>query len=303
MKLAELSDSLLYQKLHEGLPLQTGSFVVKIKSSIPSVARGLALLYADYPLCSGEFADFHVTIFRPLNWRRYFKSQVVFSFEGMSPFSPLPYSQAFPMMEWGLNWCITHHAHSYLSIHAAVLEKNGNAVILAAPPGSGKSTLCAALMARGWRLLSDEITLVRLSDGLIEPVPRPVSLKNNSISIIQQFATDAIMSPVVRDTVKGTVAHMKPSSESVHRAQELARAAWIIFPKYVERSETILNCVSPARAMMNVAENSFNYGLLGQRGFSALGRMVQSCQSYEFQYSSLDQAIKTFDQLPSPSLS
>jgi predicted ATPase len=31
-------------------------------------------------------------------------------------------------------------------------------VILPAPPGSGKSTLCAALVTRGWRLLSDELT-------------------------------------------------------------------------------------------------------------------------------------------------
>ena len=297
MKLAELSQSNLNHQLQRGLSLQTGSFVVKIKSSIPAVARGLALLYAEYPIIEDSFADFHVTISQPSTWRRYFKPQVLFGFEGVSPFSPLPYDQAFPMLEWGMNWCVTNHAHTYLSIHAAVLEKNGRAVILAAPPGSGKSTLCAGLMTRGWRLLSDEITLVRLSDGLIEPLPRPVSLKNNSIDVIKQFAPDSVFSPVVHDTVKGTVAHLKPSSSSVTRAHDVATPAWIIFPKYVAGSATSLTSVAPSRAMMQVAENAFNYGLLGQNGFHALAKLIQSCQSYDFQYSELDQAIVLFDQL------
>ena len=64
------------------------------------------------------------------------------------------------MLEWGLNWCVAGHAHQYLMLHAAALERNGRAVILPGDPGAGKSTLTAALMLSGWRLLSDEITLV-----------------------------------------------------------------------------------------------------------------------------------------------
>ena len=56
------------------------------------------------------------------------------------------------------------HAHQYLIIHAAVVEKNGLAAILPAPPGSGKGTLTAGSVLSGWRLLSDELTLIdRLS--------------------------------------------------------------------------------------------------------------------------------------------
>ena len=273
---------------------------MKIKSSIPAIAKGLGLLYGDYPVLNDEFADFHITVEQPRNWRRYIGSQVVFQSEGVSPFNPLPYSQAFPMLEWGMNWCISSSAHSYLIIHAAVLEKNGLAIILAAPPGSGKSTLCAALMLAGWRLLSDELTLIRLQDGLVEPLPRPVSLKNASIGVISALTSNAQFSPAVRDTVKGTVAHMKPTLDSVQRANVPVQAAWICFPKYRARSETRVELVSQATAALRVAENCFNYGLLGLTGFHALTKLVQQCNCYDIEYSDMGEALIAVEQLPRP---
>jgi len=144
-----------------GLNLRTGLFVNRIFSTIPSVGEGLRLLYADYPLSEANgFADFYVHLDRPRGLRRWFHPQVQFRFDVATPFKPLPLQHAFPMLEWGLNWCISSHCHQYLVIHAAVVEKDGHAMILPAPPGSGKSTLCAGLVARGWRLLSDELTLI-----------------------------------------------------------------------------------------------------------------------------------------------
>src|SRR5690349_22879332 len=162
-----------------GLVLRTGPFTNRIRTDVPLLRDGLALLYADYPVAEpGGFADFNLSLHRAGGLRRWYRPQVHFAQEGVAPFKPLPLAQAFPMFEWVMNWCVTHRAHSYLIIHAAVLERHGRALILPAPPGSGKSTLCAALVTRGWRLLSDEMTLVRLSDGALLPVPRPVSLKN-----------------------------------------------------------------------------------------------------------------------------
>ena len=49
----------------------------------------------------------------------------VSSSTGILPFAPLPLDQAFPMLEWGLNWCVSAHCHQYLIFHAAVVEKSG----------------------------------------------------------------------------------------------------------------------------------------------------------------------------------
>jgi len=265
------------------------------------VAEGIGLLYADYPLAEQDgFADFHVSLTPPRDLRRWFKPQVLFLSDGYPPFKPLPLDQAFPMFEWGLNWCVSSHANRYLIIHAAVVEKGGYAAILPAPPGSGKSTLCAALVNRGWRLLSDELALIRVSDGKLIPLPRPVSLKNASIDIIRHYEPSATLSREVADTMKGTVAHMKAPADSVARASEAVRAAWVIFPKYQADAAACLEALPQSRAFMRVAENAFNYSLLGVKGFETLAGLIDASLCYDFTYSKLDEAIETFDALKPP---
>lgn len=286
-----------------GLHLVTGQFQLCIRSPIPALAATIGLMYADYPLGNAQgFTDFHVTLEHPAGLRRWWRKQVVFEFDSALPFKPLPATQAFPMLEWGLNWCVSSYANLYLIIHAAVVEKNGFAAILPAPPGSGKSTLCAALVTRGWRLLSDELTLIRTSDGRIVPLPRPVSLKNASIEIMQTYAPQAVFSPKVFDTVKGTIAHMKAPADSVARAAEDACPGWIIFPKYQAGAATSVVPISPAHGLMRLADNAFNYSSLGLQGFETVAGLIDACEVIDFTYSVIDEAIAAFDALAAEAL-
>jgi HprK-related kinase A len=281
-----------------GVRLRTGEFVTCIRSAIPQVADGIELLYGEYPLAGEDgFTDFYVNLGRSPGLRRWWRPQVLFDYDGAEPFAPLPLNQAFPMLEWGMNWCVTSRVHSCLVIHAAVIEKNGRGAILPAPPGSGKSTLCAALIHRGWRLLSDELTLVRLDTGALTGLARPVSLKNASIDVIQAWAPDAVFTPPVADTVKGTVAHMKAPSDSIARAGEPASPAWIVFPRYVAGAAPGLVPIPKARAFLRVAENAFNYSLLGRTGFDAVARLIDRSTSFDFCYSRLEDAVDIFEQL------
>ncbi|MES2152901.1 MAG: HprK-related kinase A [Pseudomonadota bacterium] len=296
---SSLTRAQLGQRLaNGGIDLQTGEFVTRLQTTISSVADGIGLLYADYPLRdTAEFADFHVRLVRPAGWRRWFKPQVLFLYDGLSAFRPLPLDHAFPMFEWGLNWCVSSRANTFLIIHAAVVERDGMAVVLPAPPGSGKSTLCAALVHHGWRLLSDELAMLRLDDGMLVPLPRPISLKNASIGIMRRYLDQPVFSREVSDTAKGTVAHLKPPADSIARAGVPARPAWVIFPKYVAGAPCALEPMPSAQAFMSVAENSFNYSLMGARGFNALGGMIDKSLCYRFSYSVLDEAIAAFSKL------
>jgi HprK-related kinase A len=296
---AELSDHELEEQLAgPGLRLRTGPVVSRIQSRLPAVVRAIALHYAEYPAEEGEsFADFHVRVGRPRNVRRWLRPQAQFYVDGNMPFTPLPLDQAFPMLEWGLNWCISAHCHQYLIFHAAVVERSGRALILPAPPGSGKSTLCAGLINRGWRLLSDELTLLDIASSRVVPVPRPVSLKNASIDVIRAYAPAAVIGPTVRDTTKGSVAHMRVPSDSVRRASETARPGWVVLPRYQAGAAARLTALSKARALIQLVDNAFNYSAHGREGFEFLAQFVDRCGCYEFVYGDLEEAAALFRNL------
>ncbi len=305
MELSSLTQCELNTQLrHQGLRLRIGPFIAQIRSSIPSVINGIQQLYADYPIeQESGFADFHVEVSPPRNLRRWFRPQVLFLFDHKSPFKPLPYEQAFPVLEWGLNWCVSQFAHNYLTLHAAVVEKDGHTVIMPAPPGSGKSTLCAGLVARGWRLFSDELVLFSPKTGEVSPIPRPISLKNESIEVIRSFAPEVVIGRSSADTAKGTVAHMKAPIESVRQAMMPVAPTWVIYPRFEAHASAQLISKPKGAAFMRLIENSFNYTLLGLQGFEALTGLIDVCDCYDFSYGSLDEAIAVFDALEPPSTS
>lgn len=281
-----------------GLNLRTGPVVTRIHSRVPEVAQGIALHYGGHPVEPAEvFADFHVSVERPRGLRRWVYPQVVFRFDGEEPFAPLPGAQGFPLLEWGLNWCVYTYCQQFVTVHGAVLERDGRALMLPAPSGSGKSTLCAGLAFRGWRLLSDELTVLDPNSREIVPLPRPISLKNRSIDVIRAFEPLARFSPAVPDTVKGTVAHVRPPDEAVRLAGQRARPTWLVLPRYVEGAPAALVPAARPRVLIGLVENTFNYGVHGVRAFELLADVVDGCACYEFSYGRLDEAVALFDRL------
>jgi hypothetical protein len=274
-----------------------GPFVVRLGSNLPELPEVLRLLYADFQCSGDEFADFHVGLNAPAGLRRWWRPKVQFFLDNRPPFEPLPRTSALPLLEWGINWCVSTRANQYLIIHAAVVERNGRAIVLPGQPGAGKSTLCAGLVCRGWRLLSDEFALVRPDDGRLVPMPRPISLKENSITLIQQLAPEAVMGPSSRDTWKGTVVHMRPPSESVSRAAELAHASWIVFPGFQAGEPVRLTSHPRSRTLVRLARNSFNWNLLGARGFAALSMIVEQSACYDLTHGDLNDALRVLEEL------
>jgi len=272
--------------------LKIGPFIVKLISPLPWVFSGLSLLYRDYQrVAVDQPADFNIELRSPTLLRSYLRPQVNFFLDGHSPFKPLPRDQAFAMFEWGLNWCVANYAHQYLNIHAAVVERDGKALVLPGVPGSGKSTLCAALVSQGWRLLSDEMTLVDTDIGMITPIPRPIGLKNQSIDIIQALSEEIVISEPVHDTAKGSVAHMLPPQQSVADATRGASPALIVFPTYSAKGEACLQSLSKGQTLLRMADNSFNYNILGSLGFDALASLVDRSRCFSFSYPSLEVAL------------
>ncbi len=195
------------------------------------------------------------------------------------------------MYEWSLNWCIATSAHRYMMLHAGTVAFGDRAMIFPGTPGSGKSTLTAALHLRGARLLSDEFGLVRPEFGDLVPMPRGIPLKNASIEAILEFDPAAPLGPTYPKTRKGRVRHLRPGSESQIQQQVPAAPRWLVFPKYQAGAKETLRPLDKSEAFRQLAFNCFNYRLLGETSFRAVAQLVRQVDCYTFSFSNLDRAV------------
>jgi len=292
-------NALRHQLRWGGVCIRTGPFLCRIQSPLPEIARALADSYAHFPVIpEAPFADIHLRVLPGRGLRRWIRPQVFCQCDTEVPFNPHPRRLAPAMLEWGLNWAVANLAHWYLMIHAAVLERGGRCLVLSALAESGKSTLCAALALRGWRVFSDEIALIRLPDSQLVPLARPICLKGASIELIRQRDCEGLVGPTWPDPVRGGIALVRPRRETVAGTETPSPVGWVVFPKFEPGCPTQFSPLPKALAFLRLADNSFNYSLLGTTGFQTLAALLDQAQGcYKFRYSKLDEAVLWFERL------
>lgn len=301
MKIGELEfDDVVHRLRGPGLLVPNGPFLARLLTPHDDIARGLQTLYANHP--QQESADFcDVTLHVR---RRRFQKNCRLTVDGQV-WSINDRPLALACLEWGMNWSIFRRAHHLLVIHAANLEREGCGLLLPASPGAGKSTLCAALAHSGWRLFSDELALVTQDSAELQPLARPVCLKNESIQVIQKFHPEACFGPVMKyqdETAqrRGVVSHMQPPVESVQARTLPASPQLVIFPRYRPGAQTALTHLSAPEAFIRLAKSSFNYKFLGETGFQLLSRIMDRCRCFELEYSQLSEAVPLISDLAQP---
>ncbi len=302
MILSDLSVAALSARLHDpGLVLNTGAFRVRLRSDVEGVARELAAAYANHRIESDP-AIHHMRIeIRRGRWRGFGRDRgVVASVNGQAILGPFPTYLAYPMLESIFNWCIAKSVLRFIVFHAGAVERDGRALILTGPSGSGKSTLCAGLSQSGWRLISDELILLRPGDPALVGNPRPISLKNEAIDRIRDLGPAAKFTEVYEGTIRGTISFLCPTEESVARAGEPAVPSRVIFPSFRTGSATEVKEIEKAQGFMRLIENSVNYVTTLRTGFEAVAGVTDICRFYELTFGDLETAFAAIEKIAEP---
>lgn len=275
--------------------LRLGCFVLRLESRLAAIHHHLRLHYSDLP--SAEQADCDDFWMRIRAARRWIpgRAQVRVAIDQSLPLIPLPLRYAAPMMESVLNWQVAMGSDRHIALHAGVVDRGGRAVLLPGGSGSGKSTLSAALMLKGWRLLSDEFGLVRPDGRTVDSFVRPVSVKNRSIDVLQAFSPEARFGPRFEGLAKGTVAFLTPSPDS-RRRPEPAEAAMIVFPIFREGAAFEARPMVASEAYLRLVKGAANYERMGETAFRALLTLVRAVPAYSLHYGALAPAMDWIDE-------
>ena len=188
-----------------------------------------------------------------------------------------------------------------LLVHAGAVSRDGLAVLLPAPPDSGKSTLVAGLVDAGFGYLSDEMVPLGGAPGLVDPYPKPMWLDRGSVD-----AVPGLLDRIPPDDLRFMDRHWHVAPDVVRAGAVSgpATAGLVVFPTYRPGGAHRLEPVSRGAALTDLVRNSFNFPRFGHSGLVALRDLVAGCACYVLEVADLGEAVgrvaEAIDRRPHP---
>lgn len=282
--------------MRHSIRLDIGPAKFRVGSEWARPVDQLAELYAGYPPPQGP-ANASVRLFAARPWRRFIRPAVHIGGDFTIPDAlPLPLSMGLLAAEMAMNLQMALGWRRHLLLHASAVARDGRALIMSGASGSGKSTLAALLGENGdWRLMGDEFTLLDPASGNALAFPRPVSLKNTAIAEMEARVPAQRFGPLLRGTPKGDIRHLVPRAAALAAMHEPATPALILFPRF--GGEMSVARMAPSELFVRLTEASTNYAILGEAGFLALTRLVQTVPALAVSYPDSASGLALVEQL------
>ena len=121
----------------------------------------------------------------------------------------------------------------FLDIHAGVVSDGRACMLLPAAPGSGKSTLTAALVHAGFEYFSDEIALLAEDDLAVLPVPLALCVKDTGIDALASRWPRLTTLPIHRRFDGKRVVYLPPACEQRPADERPRPVRALVFPTFV----------------------------------------------------------------------
>jgi len=229
-----------------------------------------------------------VSTYSLLHRRRRHRTRFVVRRDGETVLRSDRMEAAVDQVIWEVHDDAIRASDRFLALHAAGASFGDRGLLFPAAPNSGKSTLVAALMRRGFAFLTDEYAIVDLERQRLHPYPRPLWLTPGALGML--VARGATVPE--RFTKGNGVKHFVPA-EAIRAGAVGApcRVRYVIVPDYDPGGPTAIEPLSRGWVLMQLADEAFNFGAFGARGLAALRDLVAGADCYRLQISDIDEAV------------
>ncbi len=184
-----------------------------------------------------------------------------------------------------LRFILAHYGLFFL--HASVVSKDKDCILIIGPQDSGKSTLAFILSQNGFNLLSDDDCYVKLIEGQIKPFPFPTKMGLNE-RVLKKYPE------LNRHTLKnyhyGGKCRLSLNHIANHNNYKGLRCKMIIFPRYKGGRNIYIKKLLNKEALHKLTEDNlvvYNKRLFPEisiNNFATLYSLTQQADSFQLTY-------------------
>jgi hypothetical protein len=172
---------------------------------------------------------------------------------------------------------VPQKASDYLFLHAGAVAAEGDALLIPAPTGGGKSTLTAALLNTGFGYLSDDLAAIDPVTSRIHPFEKRIKLNHQTVSFF----------PGLEDRLDDRSGLPASHDERYVRPEDLgsgvvgpARGRWLVFPTPNREGPPRLVPIPRAEAVERMTANAHNLLRYAERGVILLSRVAGEAEAF-----------------------
>jgi hypothetical protein len=164
-------------------------------------------------------------------------------------------------------------------VHAAAVERDGQAIVIAGGSGSGKSTFALELALNGYSFMCDDLVLVRLGQrgARLHGLCEELDLTPWSAAALPELGIDVELEP-------GWAKHrVRPSEVFGNRISRSAAPSILLFPR-IEAAGAVprATALTAGEALVRLAPDMLlTDRLTVEQHFAALNKLVEASRSYE----------------------
>jgi hypothetical protein len=174
-------------------------------------------------------------------------------------------------------------------LHASGVTYNDDSIIFPAIGGSGKSTLCAALIKNGFGYINDDVIPVAYDSGELISIPFCLGIKQGSWDILEKYYPN-ISQKIIFGRNSLPVKYLSPPVNK--KAKKLYKAKFLIIPCYKRGAKCIIERTSSLDGLKAIIEGESLIKLpLNDKDVEYLIAWVKNLECYILTYDNLDDAI------------
>lgn len=195
--------------------------------------------------------------------------------------------------------CCLHKNHEMDWIgtfHSSAVARNNNAAMIIGDSGSGKSTFTALLLAKGFEIIADDITPIKLIDQKIYPFPGGISIKAGAFEMLEKhFSHFKTLDKHYINPYKGFVKYLDPNYLKKVDFKKGYPSNLIVCISYVKNHETTLELLPFNDAMeILIPESWLAPNIENAQQFM---NWITTVSFYKLTYSNSEEAIVKFSEL------